>query len=540
MVWMPVLHRSWIGSRSVRKARVVLAPPIEDAPLRNGHLPRLMGEQLGQLIVTAVSFLDRLVLAGLIYRYWGAEKFEIWNGLLAFASFGALFEFGFNLYYNNRITFETEQGRHEAAHATLFEANCIFAITSVGGSILLALIAIFSGVAGADRSSGVVVATIFLSSAACFRLLTTGMNAQYRANRAFSRLSYISAAGEFLRIVATALAVLAGADILLTAGLYFIAQMILPVLTIMWDTKRRFAPQRIGFRLPKGKSLREAMAMSSAYFGQLLPVLLWTSAPILIMQGMTLPTGIVASFVMVRTLANLARTPLQSFGIVIGQECGRRIAVGDKKGALAALQGGARLFAVLSGLACGVILVGGPAIVSLWTGDRSLFTVELALAAMLPMLVGAVSILAHNILVASNAPYLALVARWLQLAVTLLAYFIAPQLDTGLRMMFALAAGEIFGYLPVAYYALIRLIPGSGVRFHLIALILSLLSAAAAAALCHILLQFANQLVGAQLVAALALAGLGCLIWAALFAVDTVTRKRLIDSVRQRLLGGLA
>jgi O-antigen/teichoic acid export membrane protein len=496
-----------------------------------------MKEQLGQILVTAVGFLDRLLLAGLLYRFWGAEKFELWSALLAFASFGALFEFGFNLYFNNRITFETEKGDQEAARTTLFEANGIFALAGLTGCAALATIAVHWGVAGTDHSGSLLAATILLSSAATLRLLTTGMNAQYRANRAFSRLSYILAGGELLRIVATAVAVFGGADILAAAVTSFVVQMVMPVLTVILDTKKRFAPHHIGFRLPKGKSLSEAMAMSSAYFGQLFPVILWASAPVLILQGMPLATGILASFVIMRTLANLARTPLQSFGIVIGQECGRRIAVGDLAGALAALGGGARLFAVLGGLACGVVMSGGATIVGLWTGDQSLFTLPLAVAAMLPMLLGAVSILAHNILVASNAPYLALVARWLQLAVTIIAYFVLSPVDAGLRVMLALAAGEILGYLPVAYYAMNRLILGSGFGFHIRAALLTLMSAGVAVLLCKSLLHFANPDSQIQLVGALALAGFGCSIWATIVAIENGTRHRMIDSIRRRVLG---
>jgi hypothetical protein len=509
----------------------------ETAQSPEGHLPRLMGEQFGQLLVTAVGFLDRLVLTGLLFRIWGPERFEHWSAILAFAGFGSLFEFGFNLYYNNRITFETERGETDAARATLYEANSVFALCATGGFAAMALLALTTGLTGVAATSTNVLATILLCGGATLRLLTTGMNAQYRANRAYSRFAMISALGELLRVVAIAVAVLAGADILVAAVASFVAQMLMPVATVIWDTRRRYAPHHLGLRLPRGESLRDALSMSGAYFGQLLPVILIGAAPILVLQAMPLQTGVLASFVLVRTLANLARTPLQSFGIVIGQECGRRIAVGDTAGALTALSGGARLFAVLSGLACGVVAIGGPAIVRLWTGDPAVFTLPLALAAMAPMLLGAVSILAHNVLVASNAPYLALVARWLQLGITILAWFVVPVEEAGLRMMLALAVGEVAGYLPMAYVAMLRLIPGSGFGFHIGYTLLTLLSAAVAAGLSQGALRLIPPNGLWQCVAALGMAGLGCLIWAALTALDPATRQRTIDTTRQRVFG---
>jgi hypothetical protein len=503
----------------------------------SGHLPRLLNEQFGQALSTAVGFLDRLVLTGILYRVWGEAGFEQWSAIIAFAGFASLFEFGFNLYYNNRITFETERGQLEAARRTLFEANAVSACCALAGLILLPLFGYASGWVAPSGTASDLAATFLLTAAACLRLATMGMNALYRANRAYARFIMLATIAELARIVAIGIAVLLGSDLLTVAVISFLVQMIIPVAAIVWDSTLSFAPYRIGFGIPRGARLREALTMSGAYFGQLVPVVLWTSAPVLVLQGLGSATGVLAAFVLVRTLANLARAPLQSFGIVIGQECGRRVATNDKASALAALAGGARMFAVLAGLACGVVAFGGPALVKLWTGDSGVFSFALALAAVTPMAFGAVALLATIILVASNAPFLGLVARWLQLAVTVLAWFALPDLDAGLRMMVALCVGEVLGHQPVTLYALQRLIPGSGIGFYLRYLALTLISAAFAACACHVALTMVGGHTATQNVAALGVAGLACLGWALLTAVDRQTRHRLADIVSTRVFG---
>jgi hypothetical protein len=501
------------------------------------HLPRLIREQLGQIMVTLVGFADRLLLSALLIRIWGTESFEHWSAVLAFAGFGSLFEFGFNLYYNNKIMSETEQGRHEDAAKSLAEANMVMVMCALLGCLTMVAVAWSVQIVGTTDTHDGMLAAILLSASTAARLLIVGVSAQYRSNRAYARFANISATAELVRIAAVAAAVLAGADVLIAAIVASVAQLLMPVFFVLVDTTRRFPPHRIAFQIPRGGRLREALGMSGAYFGQLIPNILWLSFPILFLQSLSLATGAVAAFVLIRTLANLARTPLQSLGVVIGLECGRRIALSDQAGALAAFTGGARLFAVLGGLACGVVVFAGRDILAIWIGSAAMFDFPLAVAAMLPMLFGSSMILAHNVLVASNAPFLALAARWLQLALTILAYFVLPVSEPGLRVMAALAAGELLGYLPLAYVAVARLIPSIGFSFHLRYVLLSLFAAVFCGSLGALL--FDPSAGGGPWTAMLKLLLLmvACAGFAFIFATDAVTRGRLIDNARRRVFG---
>jgi hypothetical protein len=504
------------------------------------HLPRLVREQFGQILFTAVGFADRLLLSAILIRIWGTGNFEIWSAALAFAGFGSLFEFGFNLYYNNKITFQKERGLHADAERTLAEANFVIAVCALIGCAIMVGIATSARIVGTTDTHEGMIAAILLSVAATARLLIVGVSAQYRANREYSRFANISAVAELLRITGVATAVLAGADIVATALVACVIQLLIPVLFLFVDTRRRFQPHRIMFRIPRGAGLREALGMSGAYFGQLIPTILWMSVPVLYLQSLPLAAGAVAAFVLIRTLANLSRTPLQSLGVVVGLECGRRIALSDKAGALIALRGAARLFAVLSGLACGIVVGAGGAILFIWVGPSVAFDLNMAVAAMMPMLLGPAVVLAHNVLVASNSPYLAMTARWLQMVLTVIAYFMLPGLDAGLRVMVALAVGEILGYMPIAYYAVARLIPGSGFVFHLRFIAISLAAAASSGGIA-LWLFHASPAVGAwDAIAKLSAVLFFSAVFTLAFATDAGTRARLIDNFRSRVFGRVA
>ena len=75
-------------------------------------------------------------------------------------------------------------------------------------------------------------------------------------------------------------------------------------------------------------------------------------------------------FVLVRMLSGFPRALLQQFGIVLGQECGRRLAVDDMNGAVTVVTEGARLYSVLCGVATGLLLGAGFDIALLEAAER--------------------------------------------------------------------------------------------------------------------------------------------------------------------------
>jgi hypothetical protein len=450
---------------------------MRDTGPERSHTSRLLSEQVSQALLIAIGFVDRILATSLLFRLWDLRTFETWAACLALAGFVSLFEFGFNLYFNNRITIETEQGRHEDMRRTYFAANGIFALCGLTSAIGMSGAALVTQ--GFSEAS---LASILLCLAGSAKLAMSGTNALYRANRAYDRFALIQLSSEAGRIGLTIFAVLAGGSLALAAGLSSLAVVLVSVIFLAIDSRRRFYPHSLKIVwLDKGIA-REAFGTSSAYFAQLVPVILWTSLPVLVLTDHLVGTataGVIASFVLIRTLSNLARTPLQIFGIVFGQECGRRLALAEYDGALETLQSAARLFATLSGCATGLLVAGGAQIIAIWTGDARVFQPEIMAAAMAPMALAASSVLAHNVLVASNAPFHAAAGRWLQVLITCAWYLLGPGDNAAVRMMVALSLGELFGYAPLAYLAIARLIPGAGVTFQLRIAIITLFCALA-------------------------------------------------------------
>jgi O-antigen/teichoic acid export membrane protein len=494
-----------------------------------------MGEQAMQLLSTAAGFIDRLVLTAILLRIWDTKTFETWSALAAFAGLASLFEFGFNLYFNNRITFQMERGDNDGAAHTYRVANSVLLTSTIVGIAAMAFAASSVGPDAVRDDPLIAFGLVSLVLANFLRLMMAGPNALYRANRQYARLTLILTAGEFARIAGTITAALIGGGIA-GAGMAALGiQTIVFVYVTFIDTRRRYYPFGFGFAIPRGEIFREGLAKSTGYFSQLFPVILWTSLPVLLLERESVVPGMLTSFIIIRTLSNVARTPLQSFGVVVGQEFGRRIAISDRHGAFQTFKQSARLFSVLAGIGVGMLLVGGEHVIAIWAGEASLFSLALLGVGLAPMLIAPASLLAHNALLASNSPYIAAVARWLQLALTALVWLVAPIDDHAIRMMVALAVGEVAGYAPAAYFAVKRMVPEADVGFHGLNILFSLASAGFAAVITAAVMQLTNALFNSAssilMMIAFFIAGLFCSVFAIVAGFSKDSRDRLMTEM---------
>ncbi len=455
------------------------------------HFKRIVTEQMSQVIGIACGFLDRFVLTAVLLRFWGASLFETWSACIALAGLISLFEFGFSLYFNNRLMIEAEQGRRENARHCYLLTNTILVTCAIAGFLVMVGVVLFYPLQGEAHSEASSVAVLALSAASAFRIAAGGPFALYRAHREYARFVLIHVAGEVLRIViALCVALLGGRLVAVSIGA---AAAIIAVqfMFVLFDTRRRFGYPFV-FALPRRGDMGEVLSMSTAYFAQLVPFILLMYLPVLLIRDLGAQVGLLAGFVILRTLSGLPRTVLQSAGIVIGQECARRLALKDGMSAFVVLSEAMRMFTVLSGLATGVLLGGGREIVQLWTGDADLFRFDQFLAAALPMALAANSVLAHSVLAASNAPYLAATGRWLQFALTAAIMMDAPVQGPVLRMFLALSLGEMLGFVPLVYYAVARLVPAADFVFQVKAILLTIVATAIGAGTTWVTLAFAN------------------------------------------------
>ena len=309
-------------------------------------------------------------------------------------------------------------------------------------------------------------------------ILSRGASALYRANRQYARLTYIIVIGELFRIILTAAAATAGGLLLASALISSIAIVVFQFWFITFDTSRRFFPHKFPFYIPRWAELRGTFGVSFVYFAQNVPYTSVTHIPNLALATLHAAPGTVASFVLLRTLTNMPRAMLQSFGTVAGQECGRRIAIADNVGAFAIFEHGVRAFSAMSGLCAGFLLASGHLIGSVWTGNLEIVRSDILLAGLAPMLLAPAAVLSHNVLASINAPEFAALGRWVQVSVIAVAALAVPVDNPALRMLIALAAGEIIGYAPLAYYGTWKLMPAASIFFHFRAIGLCMVSAA--------------------------------------------------------------
>lgn len=425
-----------------------------------------MIEQLGQALTIVTGLIDRLVLTAVLVRTWGDVRFGAWSVCLAAAGFVSLFEFGFSLYFNNRLMEETEQNRLEDATRTFFIANTLFGVAASLGFLGVTALMLSSSIKGLEGEPAASMTVLLLAAGSALRTAAGGFLSLYRANRQYARLIFFYAAGEISRITISVIACLLGGGLFAVGLAGTLVAVLLQVIVPVVDALRRFRPHRIGFAIMPRGDVATVFLMSSGFFAQAVPVILLTSLPVLYLGGARVAAGALATFVLMRMLTNFPRTLLQQFGVVLGQECGRCVTVDDKQGAQKVVGEGARLHSVLSGVAAGLLLGGGLEIVLLWTGRGDYFRADYLAAAISPMLLAAFGVFAVNILVNSNAPFYAAAGRWAQLALTALFAALLPARDIALATLVALSLGEILGFVPLAYYGVARLVPGASLWLH--------------------------------------------------------------------------
>jgi O-antigen/teichoic acid export membrane protein len=495
------------------------------------NLTRLLREQAGQMIGVCVTLLERIVLTGMLYRTWGHGDFEKWSACTALAGFISVFEFGFNLYFNNRITVDTERRNLAAAKRHYDIANTVFLVLSlVGFMVITAAPVIVPTLAGQTIGEDGLPIVACIAGAAALRLAACGASSLYRANKQYSRLTIITAASEVMRIAVTVLVVALGGGVISAAVVTLLVTAAMQWAFIFYDTRRRFHPHRIGLGLPNWEESAVGIAIASGYFAQNVPLTVLAFLPVLVLarHGHMEGAGALAIFVLMRTLTGLPRAILQALGIVSGQECGRRLAGGDQPGAMLTLKHSGRAFAALSGIATGLLLGAGSEISVLWTGSTDATAFSYLVAGAIPMVLAPLSVLAHNVAASTNEPFFAALGRWAQIIITLGFYWIAPIDDPGLRMLAALAAGEVIGFSPLAYYGMARSIPGARVEFHVHAVAITILATLVAASATAGVVSWFHPEGTISRVAMLMLAGTACAITFPWLGLDPSGRSLLL------------
>jgi O-antigen/teichoic acid export membrane protein len=413
-------------------------------------LKRIIYGAGAQFFGMAVSFFDRFVVTALLLRYWGVGLFEDWSLLVAAVALFGTFGLGFHNYFGNAYLFDFEQKKHVRLKNTI-RLSIFFNLSAliVGSLVLIATglsidLARMLGIVNLDQGT---VTIIFLLLGLMILLSAAGASITelYRAQGQFGRGVFINALLMLARSSALGGVVILGAGPL-TGALVFLGLTVLFVFVIVpLDQKRSLPFSKYGIKIPDKAELTETWHGSKWFFVQTLPALLLLNLPVLLIGFVKTEAGIVAAFVMSRTIINFARQVLQNFTFVLSQEISRLYARNETERVGEMYMATNRFVCTLTGAMLGCLLALSEPFFALWSGGiveyhetlMVIFALTVGLAA--PATAG----LAFLFYIQQARPIA--LARTAQAIISLSLAFILVRPYGAIGVAFAMLAGEVIG-----------------------------------------------------------------------------------------------
>ena len=497
---------------------------------------RIGREYAAQLTGMAVVVVDRILLTAILLRAWGVEAFAHWSVAIAAAGMIAFFDFGLNLYFSNRLTFSVEQGKARRAHHAYRAGNLlVFGAAGLATVVICGTFWLFGGhfVEGpVDAKLFWTVAALVLGAATKYALSVQYY--LYRAHRQFERQTYLNALTDLGRTAAAAVAVLLGGG-LLEAALAYLAGAILSSLpVVLLDARRRFPAFKFGVEFPNRAERKVIPPIAFGFWAQSVPLTVLTFVPVFVLAAIGAGAAAIAQFVLIRTLANIARMAPQLIGTVLGQEAGRRFGRREHEGMFVVYREGCKLLAAQSAGIAGVILALARPVFDAWTNEPSLYDPPILWLALAPLALGPSLVLANAVFGHANRPWDMASGRAIQLVLTLVAFIALPLENAALRMMAALAIGEVLGFGIPVYFGVRRLMPSAGIRFMLDLVGRVIVSGA----LCYAAAAVAYRLAGPSLLSlalACAVGGAAILVASFLIGIEPGRRAVLLSAIGGRV-----
>ena len=412
---------------------------------------------INQAFPIIVSFIDRLVLTAIMLRVLGVTHFEYWSVALSLAALLSILDFGCLMNFSNMVVREKELGNTEKSVLIYHQSNTIFfvigSIAALGGL----LIAFSSesqnllGLRAGDDPHLRAAILVIISIASGAKLATSNMMAVYRANLLFGRGSIVSGLADLARIAGTCIGVLASGG-LIGAALGHLAGTVLGIGAVMFDVRNKAPKYSYALKLPRSADMHGVIGKSLAFAAPLIPLSFMNQGPVLLLNGKSSPgSGVVAVFVLMRTLSNVARILISKVTNVLGMEIARLSIRGEAAVAQRLLDILGWQLAVATGCMGGVALSMGQTFVHLWTGKENLFD-PVVLGIMLgPVVLAPSYLLGVAYLQYRNVPLVWTIGTFAQVAVAILIYLSLGDYSELIRVTGGVFGGELFGLaLPVA------------------------------------------------------------------------------------------
>ena len=408
---------------------------------------RIGREYTAQIFAFVVALADRLFIPAVLIRYLGVAEFSAWSLAIATGAFVAVLEFGLTRYYTNRLIYLVERGETGEAQRVYRVATTLL-VTSVAGALAIIALAfpyLVSGVGEPQVDRILSAAVVPITLAAAVLQLLALRHALYRAHRHYTAETIVRLIGDALRIAVVVLAAWLGAGLLAAAWLWFAATIAFVVLPISIDTLRRYPRFIEAPQLPRPEERADVAKVSPGLWLQSMFTTLYASVPVLVVGAVTASPAVITQFVLMRMIANFVRQVQQMFANLFAIELARRAAIGDQQGHAQIFGEVNRLLGIQAAVASAALIVLGQELFALWTGRTQLFDLTLLVLAVGPPLLVPASILSIEALSYANRPWPIVRARLIQFALTVTVFFVAPIDHVAVRMMAALAIGEVAG-----------------------------------------------------------------------------------------------
>lgn len=411
-------------------------------------MARVAREYLLQFLSFAIVMADRILIPGALLRHLGVGGFAGWSVALAWAAFIPALDFGVTRYFTNRLLIARASGNEDEALMVFRQGTMLVALLTIpctaGFLLFLHLVPPKSGDAIMDAD----LLKVLLPPIAAMLLqqLLAIRKVLYRAHQQFARETLLIGAFEIIRITVLLAAIFASADLVTLSWVWLIIVFIFQVIPFAYDSRRRF-PRFVEGPVSIDAQTRDSLIrVAPGFWLQTMSTTLFASLPIIALGFMATTPLVIAQFGLMRTIANLVRQVLQLFANVFGLELSRRLGAQDHEGLASVFLESNRLLGVQAAIAAGVLIIMGPELVYLWSGNSQVFDVTMLLLAIAAPILLPCAILSVETLTYANRPWVLVGYRLTQLLLSVVAFLLMPIADTGMRMMAALAIGEVVGF----------------------------------------------------------------------------------------------
>lgn len=414
---------------------------------------RVGREYLLQMVAFAIAILDRLIVPAILLRSLGVGGFSGWTVAFAFAGFVPVLDFGVTRYFTNRLLMLCATDGTAEAHRVFRQATILLlllsAIATAGFAAAVVWFPPQSGDASIDADMLAVVLPILL---AVFLQQTIAIRqGLYRAHSHFAREISLRAVSDTARIVTVAALAASGIGLIMLAWTWLLAIVVLQVLPFIIDSYRRYPGFREGRVDFTRSEIGEVVATSPGYWLQALLTTAFASVPIVVLGYWAIAPVAVAQFGLMRTIANLVRQVLQMFANVFGLELARRVALDDRAGFASVFFETCRFTAAQSAVAAVSLLFLGRELFALWTAQPQLYDSLMLILAIAPPILLPSMIASTEAIAYAGRPWLIVQARFAQFVLSIILVAVLPIADTAMRMMAALAIGEVLAFgVPLA------------------------------------------------------------------------------------------